>query len=126
MSKESAYLIKIDRGVDLTEGLVNACSEKGVASAYIASAVGSLEHAVLEHESVEGPVSLEIPGPGLELAALSGLIEIVDGSIPGLIEQSRPIFSGIVVDKDGCSYGGRLVPGKNPLCITLEAILVPI
>lgn len=37
-------IIELDRGDDIIEGVENALKEKGIRNAYIASAVGSLEH----------------------------------------------------------------------------------
>lgn len=110
-------VIRLRPNEDLVEGVEHACFENGIRAAVVRSAVGSLVDAVLQHGAGENVKTLVERGPGVEILTLSG--ELVQG------EDGRPKadLRGTVSTPDARVLGGRFLPGRNSICITLELVL---
>ena len=98
---------------DLVEGIEGLCREMDLSHAVVRAAVGSLNDAVFE----VGGRKLKVSGPGLEIILLSGEITSDTKGAP------RAKLFGAVCDQEGQVIGGRFLPGRNIICITLELLL---
>ncbi|MDR6511555.1 putative DNA-binding protein with PD1-like motif [Novosphingobium capsulatum] len=106
---DRVVLVKLQPNQDVTQALEQAARICGFASAHILGAVGSVVEAVLDHDGQE----LRIPGPGQEIACLSGAIKPTGGSR----------LSGYVCCVDTSVVGGTLVYGRNAVGVTFEVLL---
>lgn len=113
-------VLKLDPGTEVTEGLLSAYRRLGWDRAIILSGMGSVREAHLEYQSPTGRAYLTVAGPGLEIASISGRLDIEAGS------AEQPVLSAVVCDQFGASFGGRLRRGKNFVCITLEVIAIKV
>jgi predicted DNA-binding protein with PD1-like motif len=96
--------VRIAPNEDLIHGLEQAAARLGFGQAMVRSGLGSLIDAAFERHRVAGPV-----------------IELV--SLFGEIGPGTTTLSGLVGDPSGAVSGGRFLPGANPVCITVEAVL---
>ncbi len=106
-------VLRLRPNQDLTEALEAACTEIGIERAVVRSAIGSLNDANFE----AGGQRLVVAGPGLEILTLTGELR------PDAEGRSRASLSGAVCDSEGRVKGGRFVPGRNAICITVEMVL---
>lgn len=105
--------VRLRPNQDLMEGIEVLCREEGLSRAVVRAAVGSLNDAVFE----AGGRELEVSGPGLEIILLTGEVTADAQGAP------RARFFGAVCDAEGQVTGGRFLPGRNIICITLELLL---
>lgn len=110
-------VIRLRPNEDLVEGVEQACAENGIDRAVVRSAVGSLVDAVLSFGSGDAETTVSAEGPGVEILTLTG--EIAPG------EDGRPEANlrGTISTPDARVLGGRFLPGRNSICITLELVL---
>lgn len=99
---------------DLITSIEKICISEKISNAFIRGAVGSLTDACIY--STENSYTT-IKGPAVEIVSLVG--EVRQGN-DGSLNAS---LSCIVADSEGNVYGGRFVPGMNPVCITVEVTL---
>ena len=97
---------------DLVAGLEQAAAQLGFDRALVRGGLGSLTDAAFQ--SVNGAAQ-HFTGPAIELLSISGEIALDDDGAAGL--------SGLVADRDGAVWSGRFLPGRNPVCVTVEAVL---
>ena len=75
-------LVELDKGEDLFEGIEDILKKEGIRNAYIASAVGSIEHLEYHRPTGMGEVTedefLSLEGP-FEFGSLTGTV--IDGAI---------------------------------------------
>lgn len=110
-------IIKLDPGADVTDGILDAHRELGWDSAVIISGMGSIRNAKLEYLSADGTIGITaVDGPGLEVASVTGLVQVSDSV------TAQPVFNAVVCDRHGTTFGGRLKPGCNKVCVTFEVI----
>ena len=113
-------------GTDLILGIEKICLEDGIESGTF-SVIGSLEKATfvlpVVKEGTKAGVGygdpLTVSGP-LEILSGKGFISKDDESAEGLFIHLHAIFS----DSEGTIYGGHLLPGGNPVLLTLDVILM--
>ena len=105
--------VRLRPNQDLVEGIEALCREMGLSHAVVRAAVGSLNDAVFE----AGGCELKVAGPGLEIILLSGEVTSDTKGAP------RAKLFGAVCDQEGQVIGGRFLPGRNIICITLELLL---
>ncbi len=105
--------VRLRPNQDLAEGIEALCREMDLSHAVVRAAVGSLNDAVFE----AGGRELKVAGPGLEIILLSGEITSDTKGAP------RANLFGAVCDAEGQVTGGRFLPGRNIICITLELLL---
>jgi predicted DNA-binding protein with PD1-like motif len=113
-------------GTDLILGIEKICLENAIESGTF-SVIGSLERATfvlpVVKEGTKTGVgygdSLTVTGP-LEILSGKGFISKDDESVGGLFIHLHAIFS----DSEGRIYGGHLLPGGNPILLTLDVILM--
>lgn len=101
-------LCRLSAHEDLVEGIEALARHHGLSHAIVRSGPGSLMSACVQAGG--GPI--EVAGPGTEILSLVG--EVTPGG--------TALF-GTVGDPDGRVFAGRFVPGRNPVCITLEFAL---
>ena len=104
-----AILLKLFPNQDVTVGLEAAARAAGFGRARIVAAVGSLVEGVIQRD---GGVEL-VPGPALEVAALTGVVDASGGSE----------LRGYFCCADTCVIDGPLVRGRNTVSVTFEALL---
>jgi predicted DNA-binding protein with PD1-like motif len=99
---------------DLVQTIEKLCLAHGFARALVRGSLGSLTQA-----SLEGPARsiFEVPGPAVEILILNG--EVGNDAAGGVVAR----LNGAVVDADGAVHAGRFVSGRNPICMTFEAVL---
>ena len=102
-------LLKLQPNQDVTEGLEAAARDAGMARARICGAVGSLVEAVV----LRGDAHVHMPGPGLEIGGLSGIVDAGGGSS----------LSGFICGTDTRTQYGRFARGRNAVGITFEVVL---
>ena len=120
-AKTESAVIKLDPGTDLTDGLTNALQKLNWNRAIIVSGMGSLKEANLEFlDRNHMSTSKTIVGPGLEVASVAGTIDSSQKA------SSDHQLSGVVCDQHGTTFGGRLVPGRNEVCVTFEIVCIKI
>ena len=99
---------------DLVQSVEKLCLAQGFRNAFVRGALGSLVDACLSNSDGS---CLVIRGPAAEIVSLAGEVRAQsDGSL-------QASLTGVVVDADGLVYGGPLVPGTNPVCVTFEVTL---
>lgn len=99
---------RLARGDDLVGGIEALARAHGLAQAIVRCGPGSLMSGCLQ--STGAPV--EIAGPGAELLTLYGEIG-PDGAD----------LHATIADPGARVYAGRVVAGRNPVCITVEVTL---
>jgi predicted DNA-binding protein with PD1-like motif len=99
----STYLIRIDQGEEVTEGLLAFALQSGIGSASL-SGCGGLEdvHLGYFHTQSGEYISRPLPSGLLELVSLTGTLTI-DGGDPSLHVHA------VVADEDLRCYGGHLL-----------------
>lgn len=102
-------VIRLKPNQDLIEGVEAAAAAEGIRDAVVRTAVGSLVDAALGYGAGK---RLEVAGPGVEILTLSGDLR-----------GGRADLRGTISDSGARVYGGRFLPGGNPICITLELVL---
>lgn len=110
-------VIRLRPNEDLIEGVEQACLENAIGYAIVRSAVGSLVDAVLQCGAEGDRKTLVEPGPGVEILTLTGEVR------PDQDGRPRADFRGTISTPDARVLGGRFLPGRNSICITLELIL---
>jgi predicted DNA-binding protein with PD1-like motif len=122
-SLSKVVMIRLQPGVDLVEGITEACTAQGMKSGAITSCIGSLRRASF-FTAVPLPNKMgagygdptDIEGP-LELVAAQGTIGLdVEGHL--LIHMH-----GALGDGRGNLHGGHLIKGKCPVLITCEIMI---
>ena len=101
--------VRLAPNEDLVTGLEQAAAQLGFRRALVRGGLGSLTDAALEG------VERALTGPAIELLSVSGEIALDADGAAGL--------SGLVADRDGAVWAGRFLPGRNPVCVTVEAVL---
>lgn len=94
---------------DLVGAVEALCRDHAIAAALVRGSLGSLTEARLE--TLDGRQVL-VSGAAVETLTLSG--EVRGG---------RAMLSGTVSDAQGRVFGGRFVPGGNPVCVTFEVAI---
>jgi predicted DNA-binding protein with PD1-like motif len=102
-------VVRLKPNEDLVGGVEAAAAAEGFRHAIVRTAVGSLVDAALGYGN-NG--RRDVPGPGIEILTLAG--EVRDG---------KADLRGTISDSGARVYGGRFLPGENPICITLELVL---
>lgn len=110
-------VIRLRPNEDLVEGVEQACVENGIERAVVRSAVGSLVDAVLGFGEESRGETVSAEGPGVEILTLSGEI------LPGDDGRPKADLRGTISTPDARVLGGRFLPGRNSICITLELVL---
>lgn len=110
-------VIRLRPNEDLVEGVELACAENGIQRAVVRSAVGSLVDAVLVFGSGTTQKTVSAEGPGVEILTLSGEIS------PGADGRPSADLRGTISTPEARVLGGRFLPGRNSICITLELVL---
>ncbi len=110
-------VIRLRPNEDLVEGVEQACFENGIRAAVVRSAVGSLVDAVLQNGAGEDAPTFVEQGPGVEILTLSGEV------MPGEGGRPKADLRGTISTPDARVLGGRFLPGRNSICITLELVL---
>ena len=108
--------VRLGPNEDLSEGLDQAAAQLGFRRALVRSGLGSLIDATLQ----DGAGALRtFSGPAIELLSLSGELSLEDEG-----ESARSVgLSGVIGDTTGAVWAGRLAPGRNLVCITMEIVL---
>lgn len=104
-----AILVKLQPNQDVTHGLEAAIAAAGVSRARIVAAVGSLVEGVLHRD---GGVEI-VPGPAIEVAALTGELDAAGGSR----------LHAYLCQQDAQVMSGELVRGRNAVAVTFELLL---
>ncbi|OWT77570.1 MULTISPECIES: PCC domain-containing protein [unclassified Achromobacter] len=99
---------------DLVQSIEKLCLAHGFARAMVRGSLGSLTQASLEGA---GAALQELPGPAVEVMTLYGEVALDDAG------AAVARLSGTVVDPAGAVHAGRFVSGRNPVCMTFEAVL---
>lgn len=94
---------------DLVGAIEALCRDHAIASALVRGSLGSLTEARLE--TLEGRQIL-VSGAAVETLTLAGEVR-----------AGRAEVSGTVSDAQGRVFGGRFVPGGNPVCVTFEVAI---
>ena len=101
--------LRLPAGADLVDGVAAAAAEHGIACAVVRGGPGSLMRACVQ----TGGDPVEVPGPAAEILTLVGDLR------PG----RPPDLHGAVGDPTGRVFAGRFLPGRNPVCITVELVI---
>ncbi|WP_246116708.1 PPC domain-containing DNA-binding protein [Denitrobaculum tricleocarpae] len=115
-------VIRLRPNEDLIEGVEQACLESGISHAVVRSAVGSLVDAVLAYgvgpKASQGDENTIVEkGPGVEILTLTGELA------PGEDGRPKADLRGTISTPDARVLGGRFLPGRNSICITLELVI---
>ena len=102
-------VIRLKPNEDLVGGVEAAARARGFRHAVVRTAVGSLVDASLSYGD-SGRRTVE--GPGIEILTLTGDLR-----------NGKADLRGTISDKNANVFGGKFVPGENPICITLELVL---
>lgn len=94
---------------DLVGAIEALCRDHGIAAALVRGSLGSLTEARLD---TLGGRQVLVSGAAVETLTLAG--EVRGG---------RAVLSGTVSDAEGRVFGGRFVPGGNPVCVTFEVAI---
>lgn len=101
--------LRLPAGADLVDGVAAAAAEHGIARAVVRGGPGSLMRACVQ----AGTDPVDVPGPAAEILTLVGDLR------PG----RPPDLHGAVGDPTGRVFAGRFLPGRNPVCITVELVV---
>lgn len=105
--------VRIGPNEDLVEGLCEAVASIAFERAVILSGLGSLIDAVIEI-GLDEPQS--VVGPAIEILSLAGQIFL------GQKDRELSVIA-ILGTTAGAVVAGRLMPGRNPVCVTAEVVL---
>ena len=108
------FYIRIHPNEDLIQSLEKTFIESGLSRAIVRSSVGSLAHCSLQRGSRD---TLELDGPAVEILNMNGEIRCDETGNP--VAQ----VAGTVMDMTGQFHAGRFTSGRNPACMTVEAVL---
>jgi len=109
------FYIRIHPNEDLVQSLEKTFIESGLSRAIVRSSVGSLAHCSLQCGGAQH--TLELEGPALEILNMNGEIRCDDGGYPAAH------VTGIVMDMHGKIHAGCFTSGRNPACMTVEAVI---
>lgn len=98
---------------DLVQSIEKLCLAHGFARAMVRGSLGSLTQASLERAAAVE----DLPGPAVEILTLSGEVALDEAG------AAVARLNGTVVDPAGAVHAGRFVSGRNPVCMTFEAVL---
>lgn len=98
---------------DLVQTIEKLCLQHGFADAVVRGSLGSLSQASLETHT---GLRVDVPGPAVELLTLMGEVRSPTGA-------PQASLSATLADPGGRIFAGRLVAGRNPVCITFEITL---
>ena len=101
--------LRLSAGDDLVDGVAAAAAGHGIARAVVRGGPGSLMRACVQ----AGTDPVDVPGPAAEILTLVGDLR------PGC----PPDLHGAVGDPAGRVFAGRFLPGRNPVCITVELVV---
>src|SRR3546814_5988595 len=108
------FYVRIHPNEDLVQSLEKTFLESSLTRAIVRSSVGSLAHCSLAC----GPEkTVDLPGPAIEILNMNGEISCDEAGNP----VAR--VNGMVMGMDGAFYAGRVVTGRNPACLTVEAVI---
>ncbi|ARP87409.1 PCC domain-containing protein [Bordetella genomosp. 9] len=99
---------------DLVQSIEKLCLAHGFTRAMVRGSLGSLTQASLERA---GAAIADLPGPAVEILTLAGEVALDDAG------AAVARLNGTVVDPAGAVHAGRFVSGRNPVCMTFEAVL---
>lgn len=108
------FYLRIHPNEDLVQSLEKAFLEAKLARALVRASVGSLAHCSL---GCGAGKTIEVDGPAIEILTMNGEITGDDTGNP----TAR--VNGMVMGMDGKFYAGRFVSGRNPACMTVEAVI---
>jgi len=108
------FYIRIHPNEDLIQSLEKTFIESGLHRAIVRGSVGSLAHCSLLRGTRD---TLELDGPAIEIMNMNGEIRCDAAGNP--VAQ----VSGVVMDLGGQFHAGRFTSGRNPACMTVEAVL---
>lgn len=108
------FYIRIHPNEDLVQSLEKTAIEHRLKRAIVRSSVGSLAHCCLEFGESG---TMEIEGPAIEIMNMNGEISCDDQGNPAAH------LTGIVMDMEGRFHAGRFASGRNPACMTVEAVI---
>lgn len=108
------FYLRIHPNEDLVQSLEKAFLEAKLARALVRVSVGSLAHCSLQCGTDK---TVEVDGPAIEILTMNGEIT-GDGS-----GNPTARVNGMVMGMDGKFYAGRFVSGRNPACMTVEAVI---
>ncbi len=108
------FYIRIHPNEDLVQSLEKTFIESGLSRAIVRSSVGSLAHCSLQCGAQS---TLELEGPAIEILNMNGEIRCDNGAYP------HAHVTGIVMDMQGKIHAGRFTSGRNPACMTVEAVI---
>ncbi len=108
--------VRLGPNEDLVEGLEQAAAQLGFRRALVRSGLGSLTDAAFHSES---GTAHRLRGPAIEILSLSGEVSLNDPQNGGPAAG----ISGVVGDTTGAVWAGRFLPGENPVCVTVEAVI---
>lgn len=103
--------VRLGPNQDLVEGLQQAAAELGFERALIRSGLGSLIDCVIENSAGQ---PRELRGPAVEILTMLG-------EISPDADETR--VSCVVGETSGAVNAGRIVPGRNLVCVTAEVVL---
>jgi len=104
---------RIHPNEDLVESVETLCTDAGFAHALVRGSLGSLAAGCVETPSGQ---RIEMAGPAVEVLTLTGEVRTQGGA-----PHAR--LMGMLVDMQGQVSGGRVVRGRNPVCVTFEITL---
>jgi predicted DNA-binding protein with PD1-like motif len=108
------FYVRIHPNEDLVQSLEKAFLDAGLARAIVRASVGSLAHCGLQCGAEK---TVDVEGPAIEILNLTGEITGDDQGNP----TAR--VNGMVMGMDGRFYAGRFASGRNPACMTVEAVI---
>ncbi|MFD2044580.1 PPC domain-containing DNA-binding protein [Ornithinibacillus salinisoli] len=122
-TNDQCVMGRLTKGVDLFEGIIQACEEHGIKTASFQcigslSQVGFVQIALNEEKEIgySDPIYLESP---VELLAGTGFIGLdADGELD-------IHYHGLFVDSKGTISGGHFLRGENPTAVTIEYVIQP-
>lgn len=108
------FYIRIHPNEDLVQSLEKTFIESKLNRAIVRSSVGSLAHCSFQRGS-HG--TLELDGPAIEILNMNGEIRCTESGTPSAH------VTGTVMDMNGQFHAGAFVSGRNPACMTVEAVI---
>lgn len=119
--------LRLKTGTDITDGFRAVCAAHGIRAGAILTGIGSLREMTYQVLTPKPETKLGagytdpqvVPGP-VEVLSLQGVIfESEQGE---LLLHLHGTFS----DQRGAVYAGHVVPGRNPVLATLDAVVAEI
>jgi len=108
------FYARIRPNEDFARGVEKICLAEGIHHAVVRGSLGSLTDACLE---VAGEKHIELRGPAIEVLMMTGEVRSDEAGIP------TATLAAVVADSKGRIFAGRIVPGRNPVCVTFELAL---